>query len=104
MITGPCMLFGDLNASTQGGRLNYAPAHANNPTTIADQAFAEFVEVTKGTIIPSAQTTWKNPFGGIKGQGAKLDFGIVYREQCGMDQSLKRPCSGKFYRWRHHMG
>ena len=30
MITDPCMLFGDFNASIQGGRLNYAPAHAKN--------------------------------------------------------------------------
>ena len=51
MTTDPCMLFGDFNASIQGGRINYAPAHANNPTTIADQSFAEFVEVTKGTSI-----------------------------------------------------
>ena len=34
-ITDRCMLFGDFYASIQGGRLNYAPAHANNPTTIA---------------------------------------------------------------------
>jgi hypothetical protein len=43
------MFFGDFNASTCGGRVNYAPAHANNPTTIADQAFAEFIESTNGT-------------------------------------------------------
>ena len=77
MITDPCMLFGDFNANIQGGRLNYAPAHANTPTTITDQDFTEFVEVTKGTLIPPAQVTWKNPFGGVKGQEAKLDFGIV---------------------------
>ena len=51
------MIVGDLNASIQGGRLNYAPAHANNPTTIEDQACTEFVEVTKGTLIPPTQTT-----------------------------------------------
>jgi hypothetical protein len=77
MIKDPCMLFGDFNASIQGGRINYAPAHANNPTTITDQAFTEFIEVTKDTLIPLVQTTWKNPFGGIEGQEAKLDFGIV---------------------------
>ena len=81
MITDPIMLFGDFNASIQGGRLNYAPAHANNPTTIADQAFTEFVEVTKGTLIPPFHVTWKNPFGGVKGQEAKLDFGIVCNMQ-----------------------
>ena len=81
MIKDPCILFGDFNASIQGGRLNYVPAHVNNPTTIVDQAFTEFVEVTKGTIIPPAQVTWKNPFDGIKGQEAKLDFGIVYNLQ-----------------------
>ncbi len=55
-----------------GGSLNYVPDHTNNPTTITDQVFSEFVEVTKGTIIPPAQVTWKNPFGGIKSQEAKL--------------------------------
>ena len=78
MITDPCMFFGDFNASIHGGRLNYDPSHVNNPTTIADQAFTEFVEVTEGTLIPPAQSTWKNPFGGAKGQEAKLDFGIIY--------------------------
>ncbi len=53
----------------------------NNPTTIADQAFGEFVEVTKGTLIPPDQDTWKNPFGGVKGQESKLDFGIVCNMQ-----------------------
>ena len=81
MITNPCMLFGDLNAIIQGGRLDYAPVHVKNPTTITDQVFTEFVEVTKGTLVPTTQVTWKNPFGGIKGQEAKLDFGIVYNLQ-----------------------
>ena len=75
------MFFGDFNASISGGRINYAPAHANNPTTIADQAFAEFIEATKGKVIPPARSTWKSPFGGLKGQEAKLDFGIVYNLQ-----------------------
>ena len=52
--------------------------HANNPTTITDQAFAEFVEVTKVTVISPDQVSWKNPFGWIKGQESKLDFGILY--------------------------
>ena len=75
------MLFGDFNASIHGGRLNYAPAHANNPTTTADQAFADFVEVTKGTIIHPACPTWKNPFGGLHSKEAILDFGIAYNMQ-----------------------
>ena len=75
------MFFGDFNASTYGGRINYAPAHANNLTTIADQAFAEFAEATKGTIIHPARSTWKNPFGGLHSKEAKLDFGIVYNLQ-----------------------
>ena len=75
------MLFGDFNASTYGGRVNYAPAHANNPTTIADQAFAEFIEDTKGTVMHPARSTWKNPFGGLKSQEVKFDFGIVYNFQ-----------------------
>jgi hypothetical protein len=80
-IPNPCMFFGDFNASTYGGRVNYAPTHANNPTTIADQAFAEFIEATKGTVIQPVRSTWKNPFGGLKSQEAKLDFGIVYNLQ-----------------------
>jgi hypothetical protein len=80
-IKDPCMLFGDFNASTCGGRVNYAPAHANNPTTVADQAFAEFIEVTKGRIVPPTRSTWKNPFGDLEGQEANLDFGIVYNLQ-----------------------
>ena len=52
--------------------------HTNNPTTITDQAFAEFVEVTKVTVISPDQVSWKNPFGWIKGQESKLDFGILY--------------------------
>ena len=32
MTTDPCMFFGDFNDSIQGGRIHYAPAHANNPT------------------------------------------------------------------------
>ena len=75
------MFFGDFNASTYGGRINYAPAHANIPSTTADQAFAEFVETTKGTIIHPARPTWKNPFGGLHIKEAKLDFGIVYNLQ-----------------------
>jgi hypothetical protein len=80
-IKDPCMIFGDFNVSTCGGRVNYAPAHANNPTTIADQAFAEFIETTKGRIVPPARSAWKSPFGGLKGQEDKLDFGIVYQLQ-----------------------
>jgi hypothetical protein len=79
--TDPCMFFGDFNASIYGGRINYAPAHANNPTTVADQAFADFVEDNKGTIIHPAGTTWKNPFGGLHSKEAKLDFGIVFNLQ-----------------------
>jgi hypothetical protein len=75
------MFFGDFNTSTCGGRVKYAPAHENNPTTIADQAFAEFIETTNETVIPPDRSTWKNPFGGLNGQEAKLDFGIVYNLQ-----------------------
>ncbi len=81
------MLLGDFNANIQGGRLNYDPAHANTPTTITDQDFTEFVEVTKGTLIPPAQVTWKNPLGGVKGQEDKLDFGIVCNMQ---EQTVER--------------
>jgi hypothetical protein len=48
---------------------------------IADQAFAEFIEATKGTVIQPVRSTWKTPFGGLKSQEAKLDFGIVYNLQ-----------------------
>jgi hypothetical protein len=72
------MFFGDFNTSTCVERVNYTPAHTNNPTTIADQTFAEFVETTNGTVIPPARSTWKTPFGGLNGQEGKLDFVIVY--------------------------
>ena len=69
-----------MNASIPGGRTNYASPSYDNPTTIADQTFANFVETTKGTIFPPAQVSWKKPFGGIKGKEAKLDFiGVVYK-------------------------
>ena len=35
----------------------------------------------KVTVISPVRTTWKNPFGGVKGQEAKLDFGIDYNLQ-----------------------
>jgi hypothetical protein len=78
-VKDPSLFFGDFNASICGGRINYAPAHANNPTTIADQAFTEFIETTRGKVIPPTRSTWKIPFGGLKGQEAKLDFGIANR-------------------------
>jgi hypothetical protein len=90
-IKDPCMIFGDFNVSTCGGRVNYAPAHANNPTTIADQAFAEFIEDTKGRIVPPARSTWKNPFGGLEGQEAKLNVGIVYNLQASISSSEDPP-------------
>ncbi len=54
-----------MNASIQGGRTNYAPPSDDNPTTIADRTFPNFV-------------SWKNPFGDTKGKKAKLDFAVVY--------------------------
>jgi hypothetical protein len=78
MATDPCILLGHVNASIPGGRTNYAPPSVNNPTTISDQTFANFVEATEGTIVPPAQASWKMPFGGIKGKEAKLDFAILY--------------------------
>jgi len=75
------MFFGDFNTSTCVGRVKYTPAHTNNPTTIADQTFAEFIETTNWTVIPPARSTWKTPFGGLNGQEAKLDFDIVYNLQ-----------------------
>ena len=56
MTTDPCILLGDVNASIPEGRTNYAPASTTDPTTIADQTFAHFVETTKGIIVPPAQT------------------------------------------------
>ncbi len=76
--TDPCILIGDVNASILGGRINYAPPSDDNPTTIADRTFANFVETTQGRIFPPDQDSWKKPFGGIKGKKAKLDFAVVY--------------------------
>jgi len=74
----PCILVGDFNAIIKDGRTNYAPPHPQNITTIADEALAEFVEKTNGKIIPPAQVSWRNPFGGIRSREAKLDFAIIY--------------------------
>ena len=78
MTTDPCVLLGDVNASILGDRTNYAPPSDDNPTTIVDRTFANFVETTKGTIFPPAQVSWKKPFGVTKGKKAKLDFAVVY--------------------------
>ena len=45
---------------------------------MADEALADFIEQTKGTLIPPAQASWRNPFGGRRNRGAKLDFAITY--------------------------
>jgi endonuclease/exonuclease/phosphatase family metal-dependent hydrolase len=75
----PCILVGDFNANIKDGRANYAPPHPQNLTTIADEAFANFVGKTNGTLVPPAQSSWRNPFGGIRSREAKLDFAITYR-------------------------
>ena len=74
----PCLLLGDFNASIEGGRTKYARTGRDNPTTIADASFTTFVETTKGTILPPVQVSWRNPFREARGQGAKLDFTIIY--------------------------
>ncbi len=74
----PSILVGDFNASIKDGRVNYAPPRPQNYTTIADEAFADFVGRTNGTLIPPAQASWRNPFGGIRSREAKLDFAITY--------------------------
>jgi hypothetical protein len=74
----PFILVGDFNASIKGGRANYAPPHSRNFTTMADEAFAEFVGKTNGKIVPPDQDSWRNPFGGIRSREAKLDFAITY--------------------------
>jgi endonuclease/exonuclease/phosphatase (EEP) superfamily protein YafD len=81
-IKDPCMFFGDFNASTCGGRVNYAPAHTNNPTTIADQAFAEFIEATNGTVIPPARSTWKAHLEGltVRKLNSTLALSTIYRK------------------------
>jgi hypothetical protein len=78
LTTDPCILLGDMNASIPGGRTNYAPPDDDNPTTIADRTFANFVETTQGRIFPPNQASWKKPFGGRTGKTAKLDFAVVY--------------------------
>ena len=74
----PCILVGDFNASIEGGRTNYAQPTLSNTTTMADAALADFVEKTKGKILPPAQASWRNPFGGIRSREAKLDSPIIY--------------------------
>jgi hypothetical protein len=74
----PCILIGDFNGSIKGGRTNYARPGPLNPTSVADEALADFVEKTKGKILPPAQASWRNPFGGIRSREAKLDFAIIY--------------------------
>ena len=74
----PCILVGDFNASIKDGRVNYAPPQPQNFTTMADEAFVEFVGKTNGKIVPPAQVSWRNPFGGIRSREAKLDFAITY--------------------------
>jgi hypothetical protein len=78
LTTDPCILLGDVNVSILGGRTNYASPSDDNPTTIADRTFANFVETTQGRIFRPNQTSWKKTFGGIKGKKAKLDFAVVY--------------------------
>ncbi len=55
LTTDPCILLGDVNASILGGRTNYASPSDDNPTTIADRTFANFVETTQGRIFPPNQ-------------------------------------------------
>jgi endonuclease/exonuclease/phosphatase family metal-dependent hydrolase len=74
----PCILVGDFNTSIEEGRTNYAQPNPSNTTTMTDAAFADFVEKTKGKIVPPTQSSWRNPFGGIRSQEAKLDFAITY--------------------------
>jgi hypothetical protein len=50
-----CILVGDFNASIKDGRANYAPPHPQNFTTIGDEAFADFVGKTNGTLVPPGQ-------------------------------------------------
>ncbi len=74
----PCILVGDFNASIEEGRTNYAQPNPLNTTTMADEAFTDFVEKTKGKIVPPSQDSWRNPFGRIRSREAKLDFAITY--------------------------
>jgi endonuclease/exonuclease/phosphatase family metal-dependent hydrolase len=74
----PCILVGDFNVSIEAGRANYDQPSPLNFTTMADTAFADFVEKTKRKILPPAQDSWRNPFGGIRSREAKLDFAIIY--------------------------
>ncbi len=76
--TDPCILVGDFNASIKGGRYRYVKSSTENPTTVADMTFTEFVEKTGDTILPPVQVSWKNPFRGARGQETKLDFAVIY--------------------------
>jgi hypothetical protein len=74
----PCILVGDFNSIIEGGRTNYAQPNPSNTTTMADATFADFVEKTKGKILPPVQDSWRNPFGGIRNRESKLDFAVTY--------------------------
>jgi hypothetical protein len=65
----PCILVGDFNASIKDGRVNYAPPHPQNFTTMTDVAFAKFVGKTNGKNIPPAQVSWRNSFDGVRRTG-----------------------------------
>ncbi len=67
-----------MNDSILGDWTNYAPLSDDNPTTITDRTFANFVETTKVTLFPPVQSSWKKSFGDIKEKKAKLDFAVVY--------------------------
>jgi hypothetical protein len=45
---------------------------------MVDATFEDFVEKTKGKILPPAQASWRNPFGGIRSREGKLDFVVTY--------------------------
>jgi hypothetical protein len=55
ITTDPCILLGHVNASILGDRTKYVPLSDDNPTTITDRTFANFVETTKVTIFPPTQ-------------------------------------------------
>jgi hypothetical protein len=45
---------------------------------MSDATITDFVEKTKDKILPPAQVSWRNPFGGIRRRESKLDFAVTY--------------------------
>ena len=69
----PCIRVDDFNDIIEGGRTNYDQPRTLKFTSMTDAVFADFVEKMKDKILPPAQFSWRNPFGGVRSREAKDD-------------------------------